>query len=121
MTSTIAQRTSAGAMRWLLMAVPTALWIVHLAFSAAFVELSCAHPGWRWTLYAVTPITVLPILGAAWIAVTMHKGASTVERLSEAEQEDLRFFAWLAFVVCVVNITLIVAEGALVPFISSCA
>jgi hypothetical protein len=104
---------------WALIVVPIGAWIAHLTFSAAFVPFTGDHPEYRWTLYAITVVTGAPVLVtiavSLWLARRNRSG--TAEGGSFADQTALLAVLGIAF--GVINLVLIIAEGIVVPFLSS--
>jgi hypothetical protein len=104
---------------WALIVVPIGAWIVHLTFSAAFVPFTGDHPEYRWTLYAITVVTGVPVLVAIAVSLWLARRGSdgTVGGGSDADQTEL--LAVLGLAIGVINLVLIIAEGIVVPFLSS--
>ena len=44
---------------WTAVLIGVPAWIVHLVFTAAMVQFTTDHSGWRWSLHAATAITAL--------------------------------------------------------------
>jgi hypothetical protein len=103
-----------------LVTVPIGAWIVHLTFSAAAVRFTCSHHEWRWILYAVTVVTGAVALAGVALSARLVRATGGRED-GDRDVDQLAFLARVGVFVGVINLVLIVAEGILVPFLSSCA
>jgi hypothetical protein len=108
-------------LRWALVGLPIALWALHLTASAAIVRFTCSHPGWHWTLYAVTAVAGVPVLVTIGLSVLIVRQTAGADPDGVTEEDQIAFLGWVGVFVGVINLLLIVAEGILVPFLSSCA
>jgi membrane-associated protease RseP (regulator of RpoE activity) len=108
-------------LRWTLVSLPIALWTLHLTVSAAMVHFTCSQPGWRWVLYAVTAVAGLPVVVTIGLSVLVVRQTAGAGADGVTEDEQIAFLGWIGVFVGVINLVLIVAEGILVPFLSSCA
>lgn len=103
------------ALHWAVAAAPVAFWMIHLVFMAA-VAPRAESPTWRWTLYAITPVTAVPALVCtllSWHWYRRYAGAET-----GSEEAQLGFIGLLGVAHGAFNLLLILAEGALVPILS---
>jgi hypothetical protein len=108
-------------LRWTIVWLPIALWTLHLTVSAAVVHFTCSQPGWRWTLYAVTGAAGLPVLVTIGLSVIVVRQTAGTDADGVTEDDQIAFLGRVGVFVGVINLVLIVAEGILVPFLSSCA
>jgi hypothetical protein len=106
---------------WILVWVSIGLWVFHLTFSAAVVHVTCSDPGWRWSLYAVTPLAAVPALLASLVALRVVRETELDDDAGPSEEDQIAFLSRVTLFVAVINLVLIVAEGIVVPFVSSCA
>ncbi len=102
---------------WLVATAPVGFWMVHLVFSAAVATQAC-DSDWRWTLYAITPVTAVPTL--ACMAVSWHLRRTRSGSEPGSQDAQLSFLGTIGLVVGAFNLLLILAEGALVPVLSGC-
>lgn len=117
---TISER-SRGWLRWSPLLVGPAVWGLHLIFSAAMVRLTCSNPELRWTLYAGTVVPALVVAASLVIAVVTVRDAAGADFEGDDPDAQLSFLGHLGVVIAAISILLIVAEGVVVPFLSSCA
>jgi hypothetical protein len=104
---------------WALIVAPITAWMVHLTFSAAFVPFTADHPQYRWTLYAITGVTgVIVVVTIAISALVAHRNPEG-SLDGDTEVDQVALLAFLGIVIGVINLVLIVAEGSVVPFLSS--
>jgi hypothetical protein len=106
---------------WAVATVPPAVWSIHLIFDAAMVRISCSHPDLRWTLYAGTVIPAALVAGLTALAVLRLRRSPGGDLDGSSEDDQLAFLGYLAVLVGIVSLLLIVAEGVVIPFVSSCA
>lgn len=117
--STVEEIETAGALRrgllvWYPVAGPVLLWMGHLTFCASAEHWAYIYPRWGWTLNAATAITAIATLVAilmSWRLMGIAKGAD------EEGQDDagqLLFLAQLGLLVGIINLALILVEGAYV-------
>jgi hypothetical protein len=90
--------------------------MVHLTYMAA-VATRADSSTWRWTLYAITPATAIPTLVCLALSWHWHRKYAGAEPGSEESQ--LEFIGLIGVATGVFNLLLIVAEGVLVPILSS--
>jgi hypothetical protein len=109
MNTTLVSRRDLRA-AWIAATLPIFLWIVHLSACAALVGYVCDHPSTRWTLDALTIGLALACLpcGAVSLAFTRR------------DDRALRFVGRLGVAFTIINIILILWEGAYVLFLSPC-
>lgn len=80
------------------------LWGVHLVAQMAVNGWMCAT-GRTWPLHALTLLTAVPTLGAAWLGWRIASRPGESSHLVAA-----RFLGWLAVVLNVLSLVLILAE-----------
>jgi len=114
-------RTRDHRLLWAVATVPPAVWAIHLVFAAAMVRISCSHPDLRWTLYVGTVIPAAVVAGLTALAVLRRRRAPGADIDGSSEDDQVAFLGYLAVLVGIVNLLLIVAEGVVIPFVSSCA
>ena len=93
--------------------------MVHLTFSAAFVPFTADHPEYRWTLYAITAVTGLVVLVTIAISLWVARRNPEGRLDGDSDADQVALLALLGVVIGVINLVLIVAEGSVVPFLSS--
>jgi hypothetical protein len=101
---------------WIVASAPVGLWMVHLTYMAA-VATRTDSPTWRWTLYAITPVCAIPTVictGLSWYWYRKYAGAD-----EGSEEAQLGFIGLLGVAFGAFNLLLIIAEGVLVPILSS--
>jgi hypothetical protein len=106
---------------WAVATVPPAIWGIHLVYAAAMVRLTCSHPDLRWTLYVGTIIPAAVVAGLTALAALRVRQPDGADPDGASEADQLAFLGYLAVLVGIVNVLLIVAEGIVIPFLSSCA
>jgi hypothetical protein len=104
---------------WALIVIPITAWMVHLTFSAAFVPFTADHPEYRWTLYAITAVTGLVVVVTTVVSVRLVRANPDGRIDGDTDTDQVALLAVLAVVIGVINFVLIVAEGSVVPFLSS--
>jgi len=102
---------------WAVTAAPIGFWMVHLVYMAAVATRSCSST-WRWTLYAITPVTAIPTIACG--AVSWHLRRKNAGAESGSEEAQLAFLGLLGVAHAAFNLLLILAEGVLVPILSGC-
>jgi hypothetical protein len=113
--SAIARVRRRESLHWAVAAAPVGFWMIHLVYMAA-VATRAESSTWRWTLYAITPVTAIPTLvcmGLSWHWYRRYSGAET-----GSEDAQLGFIGLLGVAHGAFNLLLILAEGALVPILS---
>lgn len=119
MATTVQQIEEASALRrglevWYPVAGPVLLWMAHLTFCASAEHWAYIDHRWSWTLNAATAITAIATVVAillSWRLMGIARGAD------ESGQDDagqLLFLAQLGILVGIINLALIMAEGAYV-------
>jgi hypothetical protein len=101
---------------WLVATAPVLFWMIHLTYMAA-VATQADSPTWRWTLYAITPVMGIPTvicLALSWYWLRKYRGGDP-----GSEEAQLEFVALIGVASGVFNLLLILAEGVLVPILSS--
>jgi hypothetical protein len=121
MTAPLLRDAPDNRLRWALVWVPIGVWAAHLTFEAAMVHETCSHPGLRWTLYAGTVVPAGIVLGAIALAVRALRQSPNADLEGATEDDQVAFLAYLGLVMGIVSLILIIAEGIVVPFVSSCA
>jgi hypothetical protein len=106
---------------WAVATVPPAIWGIHLVYAAGMVHLTCSHPDLRWTLYVGTIIPAALVAGLTALAARRLRQSPAADPDGASEADQLNFLGYLAVLVGLVNVLLIVAEGIVIPFLSSCA
>jgi hypothetical protein len=96
---------------WAVASAPIAFWMIHLVFMAA-VATRDDSPTWRWTLYAITPVTAIPT--AACMALSWHWYRKYASSEAGSEEAQLEFLGLLGVAHGAFNLLLILAEGVLV-------
>ena len=116
---TVEDIESASALRrglvvWYPVAGPVLIWMSHLLFLAAAEHWAYIYPRWSWTLNAATAVTAIATVVAillSWRLLGIARGADESGR-DDAGQ--LLFLAQLGILVGIINLALILAEGAYV-------
>ncbi|MGH9127186.1 MAG: hypothetical protein ACRDZ8_21060 [Acidimicrobiales bacterium] len=117
MAPTVQQIEEASALRrglevWYPVAGPVLIWMAHLVFCVSAEHWAYIYPRWGWTLNAATAVTAAATVVAillAWRLMGIARGAD------ESGQDDagqLLFLAQLGILVGIINLALILAEGA---------
>lgn len=106
---------------WALVFFPILIWVMHLTFDSAMVRLTCSDPGLRWTLYAGTVLPAVIVGGSIALALALVRQEAGADPDGSSLDDQVAFVASLALFIGIVNLLLIVAEGILIPFVSSCA
>ena len=100
---------------WTATVVPIGAWIVHLTGEAALVRVVCQHRDIEWVMHVLTAATALVCV------VCLGIGVSYARRPAGADGNGaFRFLGLLAASVAIVNLLVIVWEGAYVPFLPLC-
>ena len=87
-------------------------WTVHLVMSAALVRwLSNVHEG-HWPLDVVTAVCVVATLLALWLSWRLYRVAGGADEGGADDPGQLLFLAYLGLAFNVINLALIVIEGA---------
>jgi hypothetical protein len=106
---------------WALVLFPILVWVIHLTFDSAMVHLTCSDPGLRWTLYAGTVLPAVVVGGTIALALVLVRQEPGADPDGSSLEDQVAFVAYLALAIGILNLLLIIAEGILIPFVSSCA
>ncbi len=104
---------------WTAVAFPIAIWMGHLIYSAAMVEVACTH-GLLWAINVGTVVAGLWVVGHLLSAVYVVLRAPTGSTTTRGPIEQLRFLGILGITSAVFNLALIIGEGTYAIFISPC-
>ena len=85
------------------------------------VHLTCSDPGLRWTLYVGTVLPAVIVGGTIALAFVFLRRETGADPDGSSVDDQVAFVAYLALFIGIVNLLLILAEGILIPFVSSCA
>jgi uncharacterized membrane protein len=103
--------------------VPIGAWTIHIVALASIAHYACLHPRVHWVMHALTAALGLVCVVCAVVAWTLARRAGAVAGDGEEagdEPASIRFLAYVAVAVALVNLLLIVAEGLYVPFLDAC-
>jgi hypothetical protein len=97
--------------------LPIFFWMAHLGSMAALVPYVANHPSKWWVLWLDTGVLAAGIITCILVSILIGAsvGATSLEGTPEGR---LRFLAWQAGLVGIVNLALTLAEGSLPLFIS---
>ena len=112
-------RASHTRLLYALIVIPITAWAVHLTFSAAFVPFTADHPEYRWTLYAITVVTGAVVLLTIGVSVWLMRQYPAGTLGGGSNTDGTALLALLAAAIGVISLVLIIAEGIVVPFVSS--
>jgi len=107
---------------WTAVLIGIPAWIAHLVFEAAMVRFTEVHPGWEWTLHAVTALTAVVTLAGMAVCFDLIRRADRARRAAppaaeEDEASDValsRFIGIFGLLLGLSNLVLILAEGSYV-------
>lgn len=90
------------------------LWMIHLVVQMGLNGWACAT-GQAWPFHAITVITAVPTIGAAWLGWRIARRGEQTPHILAA-----RFLGWLAVVMNVLSLVLIIAEWLPVLAVGPC-
>ncbi|HEY4396105.1 MAG TPA: hypothetical protein VGO28_00390 [Acidimicrobiia bacterium] len=95
-------------------------WLIHLTYAASVVRLACEHPGWIWSIHALTLVTALvTVFAIALSAELVREGSDDESAGTRAGQ--IRFLGLMGLLVGAINLALILLEGSFAIFLRPCA
>ncbi len=103
------------ALGWGAVVLPIGAWAAHLVALAALTNQACGHRSVVWVMHGLTIGLALFCLVCALIGVHFARRPATA-----VGNGAFRFLGVLAAILSVVNLLLIVWEGAYVPFLQKC-
>ena len=115
--TTVHDIESAGAVRravevWYAAFGSIVAWMAHLVFEASIVRWTADVPSWRWTLHAGTAVCVLASVVALGLAWRLRIAAGAADESAADDAGQLRFLANVGLLTGVIDLALIVIEGA---------
>ena len=104
---------------WSAVLVGVPAWAVHLVFEASMVRFTDVHPGWEWTMHAMTVATALVTLLGIAICYDLYRRATLALRSAPRAAEDddssdvalSRFLGLIGVWFGIANLALILLEG----------
>jgi hypothetical protein len=106
-----------GLIFWYPVAGPVLLWTLHLVYLASAEHWAHTHHQWEWTLNAVTLVTALGTVLAIFMAWRLLSISKDGDEAGQDDTGQLKFMAQLGLLVGIINLALIMAEGAYVWFL----
>ncbi len=104
---------------WAAVSFPIAIWMGHLIYSAAMVEVACTH-GLVWAINLGTVVAGLWVLGHLLSAIYVVRRAPDGATTTAGPIEQLRFLGFLGITSALFNLALIIGEGTYAIFLSPC-
>ena len=109
-----------GAALWLPALGGIGAWIIHITAEASLVQLSRSHEVVVWLMQLLTLVTALVAAGASWLSWRLVVRS----RAAEADGSPAgrtAFLGWFGVITGLLNLTLILVEGAYIVVIDRSA